>query len=186
MRCALGIGTKITPTGWLSLAQHYNGCPFLRRQMISTVVSESAYAISKLVILIKGGMTSVVGVKKKISVCTKIMSLMPRARPWVTILAGDRFLALSARRRRITTESQLDLGTRIFSTTMQRHLHNSGLYARRLVACVPLNRDKHPFILGKRTRFLDQTAMIFFIVKIMCVRVCKVKFSSNLAILSEL
>lgn len=67
-------------------------------------------------------------------------------RPRVTTPAGDRFLALSARRRRSTTVPQLVAdhfvasGTRISATTVRRRLHNAGLYARRPVVCVSLNR----------------------------------------------
>lgn len=66
-------------------------------------------------------------------------------RPRVTTPAGDRYLALSARRRRNTTVPQLmadhfvATGTRISATTVRRRLHNTGLYARRPVVCVPLN-----------------------------------------------
>ncbi|GFX99934.1 transposable element Tcb2 transposase [Trichonephila clavipes] len=62
-----------------------------------------------------------------------------------TTPAEDRFLALSARRRRTTTVPQLVAdhfqasGRRISATTVRNRLHNAGLYARRPVACVPLN-----------------------------------------------
>ncbi|GFV09978.1 HTH_Tnp_Tc3_2 domain-containing protein [Trichonephila clavipes] len=57
----------------------------------------------------------------------------------------DRFLALSARRRRTTTVPQLVAdhfqasGRRISATTVRNRLHNAGLYARRPVVCVRLN-----------------------------------------------
>ncbi|GFS94701.1 transposable element Tcb2 transposase [Trichonephila clavipes] len=66
-------------------------------------------------------------------------------RPRATTPAEDRFLALSARRRRTTTVPQLVAdhfqasGRRIFATTVRNRLHNAGLYARRPVVCVPLN-----------------------------------------------
>ncbi|GBN93166.1 hypothetical protein AVEN_31287-1 [Araneus ventricosus] len=66
-------------------------------------------------------------------------------RPRVTTPAEDRFLALSARRRRSTTVPPLVAdhfvasGRRIFAITVRRRLHNAGLYARLPVVCVPLN-----------------------------------------------
>ncbi|GFX16631.1 transposable element Tcb2 transposase [Trichonephila clavipes] len=66
-------------------------------------------------------------------------------RPRATAPAEDRFLALSARRRRTTTVPQLVAdhfqasGRRISATTVRNRLHNAGLYARRPVVCVPLN-----------------------------------------------
>ncbi|GBO29396.1 Transposable element Tcb2 transposase [Araneus ventricosus] len=66
-------------------------------------------------------------------------------RPRVATPAEDRFLALSARRRRSTTVPQLVAdhfvasGRRISATAVRRRLHNAGLYARRPVVCVPLN-----------------------------------------------
>ncbi|GFV37697.1 transposable element Tcb2 transposase [Trichonephila clavipes] len=58
-------------------------------------------------------------------------------RPRATTPAEDRFLALSARRRRTTTVPQLVAdhfqasGRRISATTVRNRLHNAGLYARR-------------------------------------------------------
>ncbi|GFV19156.1 transposable element Tcb2 transposase [Trichonephila clavipes] len=66
-------------------------------------------------------------------------------RPRATTPAEDRFLALLARRRRTTTVPQLVAdhfqasGRRISATTVRNRFHNAGLYARRPVACVPLN-----------------------------------------------
>ncbi|GFV46254.1 transposable element Tcb2 transposase [Trichonephila clavipes] len=66
-------------------------------------------------------------------------------RPRATTPAEDRFLALSARRRRTTTVPQLVAdhfqasGRRISASTVRNRLHNAGLYARRPVVCVPLN-----------------------------------------------
>ncbi|GFT90555.1 HTH_Tnp_Tc3_2 domain-containing protein [Trichonephila clavipes] len=66
-------------------------------------------------------------------------------RPRATTPAEDRFLALSARRRRTTTVPQLVAdhfqasGRRIPATTVRNRLHNAGQYARRPVVCVPLN-----------------------------------------------
>ncbi|GFX88260.1 transposable element Tcb2 transposase [Trichonephila clavipes] len=60
-------------------------------------------------------------------------------RPRATTPAEDRFLALSARRRRTTTVPQLVAdhfqasGRRISATTVRNRLHNAGLYARRPV-----------------------------------------------------
>ncbi|GFW54616.1 HTH_Tnp_Tc3_2 domain-containing protein [Trichonephila clavipes] len=68
-----------------------------------------------------------------------------RPRPRATTPAEDRFLALSARRRRTTTVPQLVAdhfqasGRRISATTVRNRLHNAGLYARRPFVCVPLN-----------------------------------------------
>ncbi|GFW58448.1 transposable element Tcb2 transposase [Trichonephila clavipes] len=68
-----------------------------------------------------------------------------QGRPRATTPAEDRFLALSARRRRTTTVPQLVAdhfqasGKRISATTVRNRLHNAGLYARRPVVCVPLN-----------------------------------------------
>ncbi|GFU99346.1 HTH_Tnp_Tc3_2 domain-containing protein [Trichonephila clavipes] len=65
--------------------------------------------------------------------------------PRATTPAEDRFLALSARRRRTTTVPQLVAdhfqasGRRISATMVRNRLHNAGLYARRPVVCVPLN-----------------------------------------------
>ncbi|GFT66425.1 HTH_Tnp_Tc3_2 domain-containing protein [Trichonephila clavipes] len=75
------------------------------------------------------------------SVCRRPVPGRPRA----TTPAEDRFLALSARRRRTTTVPQLVAdhfqasGRRISATTVRNRLHNAGLYARRPVVCVPLN-----------------------------------------------
>ncbi|GFX03932.1 transposable element Tcb2 transposase [Trichonephila clavipes] len=66
-------------------------------------------------------------------------------RPRATTPAEDRFLALSARRRRTITVPQLVAdhfqasGRRISTTTVRNRLHNAGLYARRPVVRVPLN-----------------------------------------------
>ncbi|GFW70613.1 DDB1- and CUL4-associated factor 13 [Trichonephila clavipes] len=66
-------------------------------------------------------------------------------RPRATTPAEDRFLALSARRRRTTTVPQLVADhfkaseRRISATTVRNRLHNAGLYARRPVVCVTLN-----------------------------------------------
>ncbi|GFX77751.1 HTH_Tnp_Tc3_2 domain-containing protein [Trichonephila clavipes] len=67
-------------------------------------------------------------------------------RPRATAPAGDRFIAHSARRRRRISVPQLvsnhsvASGKRISASTVRRRLHNSGIYARRTVVCVPLNR----------------------------------------------
>ncbi|GFW26350.1 HTH_Tnp_Tc3_2 domain-containing protein [Trichonephila clavipes] len=68
-------------------------------------------------------------------------------RPRATTPAEDRFLALSARRRRTTTVPKLVAdhfqasGRRISATTVRNRLHNAGLYARRPVVCVPSTDD---------------------------------------------
>ena len=65
-------------------------------------------------------------------------------RPRVTTLAEDRFIALSARRRRrisvpqLVADHSVASGRRIYASTVRRRLHNAGLYARRPVVCVPL------------------------------------------------
>ncbi|GBN48069.1 Glutamate receptor ionotropic, kainate 2 [Araneus ventricosus] len=94
--------------------------------------------------------------------------LCPEGRPRVTTPADDRFLALSARRRRSTTVPQLVVDHFVASgrkycyygakTPSQcRSLCNA-------TSCVcPPQRTtgKGPLMLGKRTRFLDQAAMGF-------------------------
>ena len=66
------------------------------------------------------------------------------SRPQV-LPAEDRYLALSSQRRRATAVPQIisdhfvASGKRISATTVQRHLHKSGMYARRPFVCVPLN-----------------------------------------------
>ncbi|GFX12047.1 HTH_Tnp_Tc3_2 domain-containing protein [Trichonephila clavipes] len=68
------------------------------------------------------------------------------SRPQTTTSAGDRFIALSARRRRRISESILVAdhsvasGRRISASTVRRRLHNSDLFARRPIVCVPFNR----------------------------------------------
>ncbi|GFT04782.1 transposable element Tcb2 transposase [Trichonephila clavipes] len=97
------------------------------------------------------------------------MGLRPvPGRPRATTPAEDRFLALSARRRRTTTVPQLVAdhfqasGRRISATTVRNRLHNAGLYARRPVVCVPQRTTaKEPLMLGKRTCFLDAATMGF-------------------------
>ncbi|GFT43427.1 uncharacterized protein TNCV_814821 [Trichonephila clavipes] len=84
-----------------------------------------------------------------------------------TTPAGNHFITLSARKRRMIFVSQLIAdhsvasGRRILASTVRRGLPNSGLYARRPVVCVSLNRRQRRAHLGKRTPFLDQTAMGF-------------------------
>ncbi|GFX45564.1 transposable element Tc3 transposase [Trichonephila clavipes] len=70
-------------------------------------------------------------------------------RPRATTPAEDRFLALSARRRRTTTVPQLVAdhfqasGRRISATTVRNRLHNAGLYARRpVVASTDLREQR--------------------------------------------
>ncbi|GFW44390.1 transposable element Tcb2 transposase [Trichonephila clavipes] len=89
-------------------------------------------------------------------------------RPRATTPAEDRFLALSAGRRRTTTVPQLVAdhfqasGRRISATTVRNRLHNAGLYARRPVVCVPQRTTaKEPLMLGKRTCFVDAATMGF-------------------------
>ncbi|GBM29826.1 hypothetical protein AVEN_48275-1 [Araneus ventricosus] len=86
----------------------------------------------------------------------------------VTTLAEDRFLALLARRRRITTVPQLVAdhfvasGKRISATTVRRRLHNAGLCKATSCVCPPQRTtEEGPLMLGKRTRFLDQPAIGF-------------------------
>ncbi|GFV20822.1 HTH_Tnp_Tc3_2 domain-containing protein [Trichonephila clavipes] len=91
-------------------------------------------------------------------------------RPRATTPAENRFLALSARRRRTTTVPQLvsdppfkASGRRISATTVRNRLHNAGLYARRQLCAFPPQRTtaKEPLMLGKRTCFLDAATMGF-------------------------
>ncbi|GBM02883.1 hypothetical protein AVEN_52055-1 [Araneus ventricosus] len=81
-------------------------------------------------------------------------------RPRVTTPAEDRFLALSARRRRNTTVPQLVAdhfvasGRRISATTVLRRLHNAGLCARRPVVCVlPTDDREGPAYVGQENTF---------------------------------
>ncbi|GFT45283.1 HTH_Tnp_Tc3_2 domain-containing protein [Trichonephila clavipes] len=60
-------------------------------------------------------------------------------------LQGDHFVTFSTRRRKIFVSQLVAYhcvasGSRISASTVRRRLHNSDLYARRLVVCVPLNR----------------------------------------------
>ncbi|GFW51388.1 HTH_Tnp_Tc3_2 domain-containing protein [Trichonephila clavipes] len=91
-------------------------------------------------------------------------------RPRATTPAEDRFLALSARRRRTTTVPQLVAdhfqasGRRISATTVRNRLHNAGLYASKKTSCVrspQRTTAKEPLMLGKRTCFLDAATMGF-------------------------
>ncbi|GFS76051.1 HTH_Tnp_Tc3_2 domain-containing protein [Trichonephila clavipes] len=78
----------------------------------------------------------------KASVSRRHVSGQPRA----TTPAGDRFIALSARRRRrisvpqLVADHSVASGRRIFVSTVRRRLHNSSLYSRRPVVRVYLNR----------------------------------------------
>ncbi|GFU66354.1 transposable element Tc3 transposase [Trichonephila clavipes] len=81
-------------------------------------------------------------------------------RPRATTPAGDHFIAISARKKRRISVPQLvenhsvALGRRIFANTVRNRLHNSGLYARRPVVCVPLNRrQRGPAYLGQGNTF---------------------------------
>ncbi|GFU06633.1 uncharacterized protein TNCV_2969561 [Trichonephila clavipes] len=85
-------------------------------------------------------------------------------RPRATTPAEDRFLALSAQRRRTTTVPQLVAdhfqasGRRISATTVRNCLHNAGLYARRPVVCVPLNgRQRSNRYAGQENMFLGRS-----------------------------
>ncbi|GFT81670.1 HTH_Tnp_Tc3_2 domain-containing protein [Trichonephila clavipes] len=66
--------------------------------------------------------------------------------PRTTTPAGDRFIALLVRRRRkiyvpqLVADHSVASGRRISASTVRSRLHNSCLYARRRVVCVPLNR----------------------------------------------
>ena len=78
---------------------------------------------------------------------TDSMSKRPvSGRPRITTPAENRFLALSARRRRTIAVPQLVAdhfvasGRRISAATVRRRLHNAGMYARQPFVCVPLNR----------------------------------------------
>ncbi|GFS74116.1 HTH_Tnp_Tc3_2 domain-containing protein [Trichonephila clavipes] len=89
-------------------------------------------------------------------------------RPRATTPAEDRFLALSARRRRTTTVPQLVAdhfqasGRRISATTVRNRLHNTGLYAKTSCVRSPQRTTaKEPLMLGKRTCFLDAATMGF-------------------------
>ncbi|GFU72331.1 transposable element Tcb2 transposase [Trichonephila clavipes] len=85
-------------------------------------------------------------------------------RPRATTPAEDRFLALSARRRRTTTVPQLVAdhfqasGRRISATTVRNRLHNAGLYARRPVVCVPPTDDSEGTVYaGQENMFLGRS-----------------------------
>ncbi|GFX84875.1 paired domain-containing protein [Trichonephila clavipes] len=68
-------------------------------------------------------------------------------RPRTTTPAGDRFIAVSARRRRwisvpqLVADHSVASGRRIFASTVRMRLHNSGLYARRSQLCVYPSTD---------------------------------------------
>ncbi|GBL74568.1 hypothetical protein AVEN_235482-1 [Araneus ventricosus] len=86
--------------------------------------------------------------------------------PRVTTPAEDRFLALSARRRRSITVPQLVAdhfvasGRRTSATTVRRRLPS--LCKATSCVCPPQRTtEKGPLMLGKRTRFMDQTTMGF-------------------------
>ncbi|GFX95854.1 transposable element Tcb2 transposase [Trichonephila clavipes] len=85
-------------------------------------------------------------------------------RPRATTPAEDRFLALSARRRRTTTVPQLVAdhfqasGRRISATTVRNRLHNAGLHARRPVVCVPSTDDSEgTAYAGQENMFLGRS-----------------------------
>ncbi|GFT69140.1 HTH_Tnp_Tc3_2 domain-containing protein [Trichonephila clavipes] len=66
-----------------------------------------------------------------------------------TTPARDRFITLSARRRRkihvpqLVADHSVISGRRISASTVRRRLYNSRLYARRPIVCVPpLNRQQ--------------------------------------------
>ena len=67
-----------------------------------------------------------------------------QGRPRATTANEDRYLVLSAKRQRTSTATQLsrDLaaatGTSVSRKTVARRLHETGLYARKLVMCIPL------------------------------------------------
>ncbi|GFW96514.1 HTH_Tnp_Tc3_2 domain-containing protein [Trichonephila clavipes] len=84
-------------------------------------------------------------------------------RPRATTPAGDRFITLSARRRRrisvpqLVADHSVASGRRISATTVRRRLHNSGLYARRPVVCVPLNRRQRRSRLSRAREHVSWT-----------------------------
>ncbi|GFV04556.1 HTH_Tnp_Tc3_2 domain-containing protein [Trichonephila clavipes] len=90
-------------------------------------------------------------------------------RPRATTPAEDRFLALSARRRRTTTfvpqlvaDHFQASGRRISATTVRNRLHNASLYARRPVVCVPLNgRQRRNRLCWAREHVSDAATMGF-------------------------
>ncbi|GFW84782.1 uncharacterized protein TNCV_680701 [Trichonephila clavipes] len=85
-------------------------------------------------------------------------------RPRATTPAEDRFLALSARRRRTTIVPQLVAdhfqasGRRISATTVRNRLHNAGLYARRPVCAFPSTDDSEgTAYAGQENMFLGRS-----------------------------
>ncbi|GFV77643.1 transposable element Tcb2 transposase [Trichonephila clavipes] len=84
-------------------------------------------------------------------------------RPRATTPAEERFLALSARRRRTTTVPQLVAdhfqasGRRISATTVRNRLHNAGLYARRPVVCVSTDDSEGTAYAGQENMFLGRS-----------------------------
>ncbi|GFW64673.1 transposable element Tcb2 transposase [Trichonephila clavipes] len=84
------------------------------------------------------------------------------SRPRSTTPVGYRFIALSARRRRISVpqllaDHSVASGRRIFASTVCRRLYNSGLYARRPVVCVPLNRRQRRACLSWAREHVSRT-----------------------------
>lgn len=83
-----------------------------------------------------------------------------------------RLFVFSTRRRGITTVPHLVAyhfiasQRRISPTTVRRRLHKAGLYARRQVVCVPLNRrQKRSHLCCARAHFsyvMQQSAAVFF------------------------
>ncbi|GFU64243.1 transposable element Tcb2 transposase [Trichonephila clavipes] len=75
--------------------------------------------------------------------------------------AGDRFIALSARRRRkisvpqLVADHSVASGRRISTSTVRRRLHNSGLYARRDESRLTLESDSGRLLIRRErnTRF---------------------------------
>ncbi|GFW37359.1 uncharacterized protein TNCV_859661 [Trichonephila clavipes] len=65
-------------------------------------------------------------------------------RPRSTTSTDDRYIQLTARRKRTENATQLqrqlllETGRRVFSQTVRNRLHEGGLYARRPMVCIPL------------------------------------------------
>ncbi|GBN24071.1 hypothetical protein AVEN_27891-1 [Araneus ventricosus] len=95
-----------------------------------------------------------------------------QSRPRDTMAIEDRYLSIIARHNRVDTASQLsrDLyaatGTRVSRVSVSKRLHETGLFARRPAACVPLTSMNRRVCLAwcreHRDWSMDQWATVLF------------------------